>query len=28
LKDTRKMTDREIETLMNSTRNRPGYQGR
>jgi hypothetical protein len=28
LKDTHKMTDREIETLMNSTRNRPGYQGR
>jgi Zn finger protein HypA/HybF involved in hydrogenase expression len=28
LKDTHKMTDREIKTLMESTRNKPGYQGR
>jgi hypothetical protein len=28
LKDTHKMTDREIETLMDSTRNRSGYQAR
>ena len=28
LKDTHKMTDQEIETLMDSTRNRSGYQAR
>jgi hypothetical protein len=26
--DTHKMTDREIKTLMENTRNKPGYQGR